>query len=154
MINFRHFKSLISHMCFVCFKFCLLCCKLELIKHSVGKTALWCHSLFKKFGNVTLYCFAFTPEAPIRRFHCLGVNLKKARRIWKDLYESSDDYKGTTAQKPHSDCSDKIIFVFLGEVQAIIDNDPSKSIRIIVKILWGSEFLIRQVVHEDIRYFS
>ena len=36
----------------------------------------------------------------------------------------------------------------------MIDNDPRKSNRSITRDLGVSEFLIRQVVHEEIRYFS
>ena len=39
---------------------------------------------------------------------------------------------------------------FIGEIQVMIDNDPSKSIR----SLAVSKFLIWLVVHEDICYFS
>ena len=35
----------------------------------------------------------------------------------------------------------------------MIDNDPSKSIRFIVRDMEVSEFLIRQVVYEYIQYF-
>ena len=41
-----------------------------------------------------------------------------------------------------------------GEIQTSIDNDPSKSIRSIIWDMGVFVFLIRQVVHEDIRYFS
>ena len=51
--------------------------------------------------------------------------------------------------KPHFDCFDKKSTPeFAGHIQAIIDNDP------IVKDRVVSEFLIRQVVHENIQYSS
>ena len=69
--------------------------------------------------------------------------------------ESSGDYKGTAAQKPLSDCSDKKrTLKFVCVVQARIVNDPSKSIKSIARNIRISEFLIKQVVHEDIQYFS
>ena len=43
---------------------------------------------------------------------------------------------------------------FIGEILAMIDNDPSKSIKSLAKDMGMSELLIKQVVHEDIRYFS
>ena len=43
---------------------------------------------------------------------------------------------------------------FLAEIQAMIDNDPRKSIRSIVRDMRVSKFLIRQVVHDGIRHFS
>ena len=52
----------------------------------------------------------------------------------------------------HSD--EKITPKFIGWIQAMIDNNPSKSIRPIARNMKESELLIRQVVHEDIRYFS
>ena len=41
-----------------------------------------------------------------------------------------------------------------GEIKVIIDNNPSKSIRSLACDIGASEFHIRQLVHEDIRYFS
>ena len=43
---------------------------------------------------------------------------------------------------------------FVGEIKTMIDNDPSKSKKVIVIDTGVSEFLIRQTVHEDIRYLS
>ena len=43
---------------------------------------------------------------------------------------------------------------FVTEIQAIIDNDLNKSTRSIAIDIGISEFLIRQVVYEGIRYFS
>ena len=64
---------------------------------------------------------------------CLGVNLRTVQRIQKELDESNGDYKDMAAWKLHFDHSDeKITPEFVGEIQAIIDNDPSKSIRSIV----------------------
>ena len=61
----------------------------------------------------------------------------------------------TVIRKSPSDHFDKkIIPEFLGEIKAMIDNNPSKSIRPIDRDMGVSEVLIRQVVHEDIRYFS
>ena len=60
------------------------------------------------------------------------------------------DYEDTAAWKLHSDRSDKKRTKSLGEIKAVIDNDPSKSIRTITRDIAMSEFLIRQLVHEDI----
>ena len=48
----------------------------------------------------------------------------------------------------------KELLKFVAEIQAMIDNDPSKPIRSIARNMEISEFLIRQVVHEDVWYFS
>ena len=85
---------------------------------------------------------------------CLGVNLRTLQRIRKELDESNSDYEGAESRKPYSDGSDKNRTTeFVGEIQVIIDNDPSKSLRFIGRDMITSEFLIRQVVHEDIYYF-
>ena len=58
-------------------------------------------------------------------------------------------------RKPHSDCSDeKRTPKFVGEIQVTIDNDSCKSISSIARDMGVFEFLTRQVVHEEIRYFS
>ena len=36
----------------------------------------------------------------------------------------------------------------------MIDNDPNKSVRSLARDMGQSEFLIKQVVHEDNRHFS
>ena len=43
---------------------------------------------------------------------------------------------------------------FVGDIQAMIDYNPSRSIRFIAQGMEVTKFLIRQVVHEDIWYFS
>ena len=43
---------------------------------------------------------------------------------------------------------------FLGEIRAMIDKDPRQFIKSISRDMEVSEFIIRQVVHEDICYFS
>ena len=43
---------------------------------------------------------------------------------------------------------------FVHQVQDIIDQDPSKSIRAISRDLQVSECTLRRIVHEDIRYKS
>ena len=54
-----------------------------------------------------------------------------------------------------ADCFDKKrTLKSLGVIQAIINNDPSKSIRSIAKDVGVSDFLIHQEVHEYIHYFS
>ena len=63
---------------------------------------------------------------------------------------SNSDYEGM-ADGTFTDCSDKKRTPkFVGETQAMVDNNLSKLIR----STGVSEFLIRQVVHEDICYFS
>ena len=67
-------------------------------------------------------------------------------------YKSNRNYEGTAARKPRSD--KKITPDFVTDIQAIDDNDPRKSVGFIARDMEVSEFLIRQIVHEDIRYSS
>ncbi|EFN60862.1 hypothetical protein EAG_00186, partial [Camponotus floridanus] len=58
-------------------------------------------------------------------------------------------------RKKHEPRSDKVRTPqFVQQVQGIIDEDPSKSIRAISKDLQVSECTIRRIIHEDIRYKS
>lgn len=59
----------------------------------------------------------------------LGLNPRTMQRIRKELCESNGDYEDTTNRKTHSNRSYmKILSEFVGEIQAIIDSDPSKGI--------------------------
>ena len=85
----------------------------------------------------------------------LGIDLRTNQRIQKELDKSNGDYEGTALQKPHSDHSyEKKTLEFVAEIQAIINNNLSKSVSFIVRNMDVFEFLIRQVVHKDVRYFS
>ena len=57
-------------------------------------------------------------------FGCLTV-------LWirKGLDASNGHYEGKAAQNPYSDRSDERTSKFVGEIKAMIDNAPSKSIR-------------------------
>ena len=88
----------------------------------------------------------YVRSSNVKISECLGINLRTLLMIRKELDE------GTTVRKPHSDRSDKKSSLeIVGDIPAMTDNDPSKSIRSIVKDLRVSEFLIRWVVQEDIR---
>ena len=59
------------------------------------------------------------------------------------------------ARKPHPIPSNqKRPLEFVAEVRTIIENDLSKLIRPITKDMGENELPIRQLVHENIRYFS
>ena len=75
--------------------------------------------------------------------------------IRKELDESKDDYEGTIAQKPQFDRSDmKRTIECVSEIPAMIDDNPSKSIRSIARNIGVFQFLIGKLVQQDIRYFS
>ena len=60
----------------------------------------------------------------------LGVNLRTVQKIRKELDESNGDYEGRAARKPHCDRSNmKRTAGFLGEIEGMIDNYFSGSIR-------------------------
>ena len=86
---------------------------------------------------------------------CLDVNLRTEQSSRKELDESNGNDEGMAARKPYSDRPDKKrIPEFVGEIQAMINNNPSKSVRSIARDMEVSEFLIALVINESIRYFS
>ena len=104
----------------------------------------WCYSLFYKFENGMLYNMTFTLKAPIRRF----------LSVWFSVLGKYRRFKGTAAQKPHYDRSHrKRTPEFLNEIQIMIDIDPYESIRSIARDMRVSEFLIRLILHKDMRCF-
>ena len=78
------------------------------------------------------YCTAlvFTPEAPIQKFQCLGLNLRTVKRIQN---ESNGGYEGMAAWMPHSDKKETPEFV--GKIKVMIDYDTNKSIRSIARTI-------------------
>ena len=82
-------------------------------------------------------------------FQCQSENSNNDSKV---LHESNGDYEHTAARKPNSDRSDKKRSEFVAEIQAMID--PTKSNRYIARDINVSELLIKQVVHEDIRFSS
>ena len=95
--------------------------------------------------------------------YCLPFTLEPSVRIQSQYDDSAEDSKragwvnrwlrGYSNQKTHSDRYDKKITPeFAGEILAMMDYDPRKSVWFIA---WDmAKFLIRQVVNEDLRYFS
>ena len=103
LVKCHLFKWLISHIRFHGFRFLSSVQKKKKIRVSwtlaVKKAAKWRNSLLQKFGKSSLYCIAFTIEAPIQRLQNIwGVNLRTIQRIRKVLEEANDHYEGTTAQ--------------------------------------------------------
>ena len=81
-----------------------------------------------------------------------GINLRTVQRIQKDLDEFNGDYESTATWKSYSGFSDKKKTPgFVGEIQSMIDNDPTETI---ARHMVVSKILIRQVMYEDIRSFS
>ena len=131
-VNTQHFKWILC-MCFVCFSFCLLCNKLVSWSLSVRKISIstqFTHSEIWKWH--TLLLGIHTRSANMKISEYLGVNLKM-QRIGKELDKSSGDYEGMASWKLHCDHFDKRSSEFVGENEAMADNNPSKSMRSIVQ---------------------
>lgn len=76
-------------------------------------------------------------------------------RIRKQLLVSGGNVSSAAKRKKYSPRSDIVRKVeFVQQVQGIINENPSKSMRAIANQLLVSESTIRRVVHEDIRYKS
>ena len=111
----------------------------------VKKPATWHNSLFQKFGKSMLQCLAFMPETPIWRFHSNWLLIWEFEKCWMSSMVI------TKVQQLES-----LTLVILmkktpelvGQIQAMIDKDPSKSISFIARNTGVSEFHIR---HEDIQ---
>ena len=99
---------------------------------SSKKTAPWCNSHLQKFML----------EAPIPKFHCLGINLRTVQ-CWMNPMVI------TKAWQHRSIIPIRKELDLLLRSHTIIVKDPRKSIRSIAWVIGVSEFLIKQVVRED-----
>ena len=71
----------------------------------------------------------------------LSFNLKTVQWIQTELDDSDGDYEGLATWKPHFDRYDwKRTPEFVGEIQVMIVNDPSKSIRSSTKGIGVTDF--------------
>ena len=103
----------------------------------------------------------FTPLETWKRSDIpLGIHSKaliwRFQGVWVSIWGQCREFEKSymAARKPHSNRSDKNSTPeFVREILATIDNDPCKSIKCIASDMGVSEFLIKQVVHEDIQYF-
>ena len=65
---------------------------------------------------------------------CFCLILMTVQRIRKKFGESNGDYECTAARETDAACSDKKRTPeFVGEIKTMIDNDPSKSMRVIAR---------------------
>ena len=91
----------------------------------------------------------------IQRLYRVRVKLRTVSWIQKVFDKSNSENGCTAARNPHPDRSDKKRTPkFVGEIQVMFDNDRSKSIKSITRDMGVSEFLIREVMQEDLWYFS
>ncbi|XP_011068611.1 PREDICTED: uncharacterized protein LOC105154645 isoform X1 [Acromyrmex echinatior] len=85
------------------------------------------------------------------------LNLARSfvHKVRRELEVSNGNVQSVAKRKTHKARSDTVrTSQFVQQVQGIIDEDPSKSIRAISRDLQVSECTIRRIVHEDIRYKS
>jgi len=77
------------------------------------------------------------------------------RKLEISKWASAGDVETVAKRKRHEERSDTIRNTqFVQQVQEIVDESPSKSMRAIARDLNVSEGLIRRVVHENLRYKS
>lgn len=73
------------------------------------------------------------------------------------IRKKSNEFKchdeGTAFSKTHSECSCKKGIPKFFDLQAIINNDSSKSFKFIIMDMSAFDNLVRQVEHDTIRYF-
>ena len=123
------------------FRFYLLRSKLKTIGYCLwGKQH---HNAIHSSRNLKITCCIL-----------LGIHARSPRVFVYHYEDSIEDYEGMTAQKLSDHSDKKRTQEFLPGIQAMIENNPSKSIGSIARNMGMSEFLIRQIVHEDIWYSS
>ena len=140
----HHQKSLILHMYFLCFRFCLLFCKLETVVHGLWDKQHAIHffrNLKTAYCKVTIHARSSNTKIS----QCFCISLRTVQRIPKELEESNSDYECTTARKPHSNHSEKRTPKYVDEIQTMIDNNPRELIRSIATDKGVSAFLIRMI---------
>lgn len=85
----------------------------------------------------------------------LNVSRSFVHKVRLQLYEYDGNVSPVAKRKKHSQRSDTIRTPeFIPNVQNIIDENPRRSMRSIAKELQVSEWTIRAVVHQNIRYKS
>ena len=143
-------------MCFLCFRFCLLCSKLKSVGHYLwGKQN---HDAIHSSRNLETACCTVWQSGwkcqhkDFRVFQCQSVDravdLKRGGQVQWWLWRNSSLKASLIIliRKKNTE--------FVGKIQITIDNNSSKSIRSISRVMGLSKFLIKQVVHEDICFFS
>ena len=78
---------------------------------------------------------------------CLGVDVRTVQDIRKELDASNGENEGTVSRKPNTDLSDKKRLVrFVGEILAMIDNNPKKSGHGIISVSYQARSAWRNLV--------
>lgn len=109
-------------------------------------------NLWKRHG-ILLAIRAGRASREISEF--FNISIRMVQNVRRELEDSGFDYEATAKRKTHRRRSDAVRTPdFAEEIQKVIDEDPSKSMRAIAREKGVDESVVRQVVHEDIRYFS
>lgn len=103
---------------------------------------------------VALHAGRTAPE--IMKFLKLPSSLVyRVKKSFDDGMAAGDPTAVTAHRKQHSRRSDTLRTpAFVAQLQALVDEDPGKSVRSLAKELGVSEGTIRNAVHEDLRYNS
>ena len=106
----------------------------------------------KRHAVIVAICAKHTDLEISNFLNCARSFVHKVRR---ELEASAGDVETVAKRKRHEERSDTTRNTqFVQQVQEIVDENPSKSMRAIARDFNVSEGLIRRVVHEDLRYKS
>ncbi|XP_025161974.1 uncharacterized protein LOC112590242 [Harpegnathos saltator] len=106
----------------------------------------------KRHAVIIAICAKHTDLEISNFLNCARSFVHKVRR---ELEASASDVETVAKRKKHEERSDTTKNTqFVQQVQEIVDESPSKSMRAIARDLNVSESLIRRVVYEDLRYTS
>ncbi|XP_025161066.1 uncharacterized protein LOC112589993 [Harpegnathos saltator] len=106
----------------------------------------------KRHAVIIAICAKHTDLEISNFLNCARSFVHKVRR---ELEASAGDVETVAKRKKHEERSDTTRNTqFVQQVQEIVDESSSKSMRAIARDLNVSESLIRRVVHEDLRYRS
>ena len=135
-------KLSISPKCFVSvFVYCAS--KLESVEHCLWRKQ---HDDTINFISI-FYRIPFMPEGSIKRFESAWVLSRGFKKSW--MTTKVRQFRSFTLIF----LKRKELLDFVAEIQTVTDNDPSKSIRSIVRDMKVSDFFIKQVIYKDIKYF-
>jgi len=106
----------------------------------------------KRHAVIVAICAKHTDLEISNFLNCARSFVHKVRR---ELGASAGDVETVAKRKRHEERSDTTRNTqFVQQVQEVVDESPSKSMRAIARDLNVSEGLIRRVVHENLRYKS
>ena len=112
---------------------------------------------FLSFSTEKTHCYRrCARETAILKYRTLlNVARSFVHKVRRELEASDDNVESVAKRRKHKPRSDTVRTPqIMQEVQGIINEDSSKSIRAISSSLQVPECTIRRIVHEDTRYKS